>query len=140
MNGLLDESWLPQFGLSYMECAKASNAMALFVTLAAEDEATSPEKMDELLGCFVIACVLSSEDEKSELKASILTDLKLAGMEPEKALELSDRIGSPGYYNAAFGCRFIRENRPDFGLHKNSRGIYINERKFVKKLARYCPS
>jgi hypothetical protein len=135
MSVRLAESWLPEYDLSRMECAKASAVMAEFVTLAFEDRLTTPEHLDELLGCFVMACELSCNDI-DELEDGLLTDLVAAGMDREKAERLTSVIGSPEYYKDAFGCRFIRENLPSYGLHKNSRGIYINENAFIKRLAK----
>ena len=128
------ETWLPEFGLSRMDCVKASTIMAEFVVLAAAGHVLEPEESRQLLGSFVFACGLSCENEAVELPSNLRDDLVLVGANQADADSLSKRLTTPDNLRKIYSCSFISRDIPEYGLHKNSKGVYVTEGKFVKKI------
>jgi hypothetical protein len=126
------EDWMPEYGLSQMDCIKASVAMAEFCILAAENPEVSPNEFKQTLGSFVFAASMSCKE--SQLQEAVRSDLENAGLDGSAASAMAEKLSEQTYLESVASGDFIYEDLPAYGLRKTKRFTGVNERKFVHKI------
>jgi hypothetical protein len=124
-------AWLPNEGLSEMQCIQASVAMARFCILICSDPEKSIAEQDEAKAIFAHVADLSSRPEQLEEVMAI--DLHIAGMDEETAREWAHELSAQEYMEEI--ASMLVTHDPKKGLIRRKRfTAYFEDAKLVKYL------
>lgn len=123
------ELWLPEAGLSQFDCIQAADTMARFLLLTLAD---GQDVNNEIVGSFIVASMLSCNPD--DLEHNMRIDFERAGLDSDRAAQLASQMSDDDLVEWATSCRFITEDKPEYGLRKTTTGTYVNEKRFVRSI------
>lgn len=125
------ELWLADADLSQFDCIQAADTMARFLLLTIED---GHDTNNEIVGSFIVASILSSNPD--DLEHNMRIDLQRAGLDSDRAAKLASQTSDDDLLEWAASCRFISEDKPDYGLRRTDKGTFIDEKRFIRSILR----